>query len=66
MQVRGDKVAKAMEEVERREKLGRLTEMMERHTFHEKGFEKVRAEGKGGRGRGVGCHGIAVGSQLRM
>lgn len=50
-QVRGDNVAKAMEEVERREKLGRLNEMLERRTFHEKGFEKVSA---GGRGDGGG------------
>ena len=47
LQVRGDKVSKAMEEVERREKIARLNEMMERRAFHEKGFEKVG--GRGGR-----------------
>eukprot|EP00904_Undaria_pinnatifida_P005166 jgi/Undpi1/177/HiC_scaffold_1.g00174.m1 len=46
VKVRGDKVSKAMEEVERREKIARLNEMMERRAFHEKGFEKTRRRKK--------------------
>ena len=67
LQVRGDKVSKAMEEVERREKIARLNEMMERRAFHEKGFEKVggRGGGEGGGGGDLLHHGIAVSCCLR-
>lgn len=44
-QVKGDSVQKmnqAMDEIERRERMLRVPEIMERHRYHEKGYNRVR------------------------
>ena len=38
----GQKVTQAMDEIERREKMLRIPEILERHRYHEKGYNKVR------------------------
>lgn len=50
-----------MEEIERRERMLRIPEIMERHRYHEKGFNKVSGWGRKRKDRiASGCRCVAV------
>eukprot|EP00903_Cladosiphon_okamuranus_P018400 g16924.t1 len=40
----GEMIEQAVEEIERRERMMRVPEMMERHSYHEKGYNKTRRQ----------------------